>query len=349
MKAHTAVLLINLGTPDSPGIPDVRKYLREFLMDERVIDIPFLNRFLLVNGIIAPFRAPKSARVYKKLWTKNGSPLKYYGKQNQQQLQESLGNEFEIFLAMRYQNPSIPDILEKIRQKSFEKLIVIPLFPQYASATNGSVIQKVQECLRNWNIIPELGFIAQFYQHPLFIKTFADMAARYMQQEHFDHIIMSYHGIPERQIKKGDIYGYCHFNQDCCSQISFKNHSCYRAQCYETSRLISKALNISEDQYTVCFQSRLGKTPWIKPYTDEVIPELARNGNKKILTLVPSFVADCLETTIEVGEEYQELFYEHGGEKWVMVESLNDHPQWIACLKDIVEKRQVPEAVYYEN
>ncbi|MDO1444867.1 ferrochelatase [Rhodocytophaga aerolata] len=339
-RPRTGVLLVNLGTPDSPSVPDVRKYLREFLMDGRVIDIPFISRFFLVNFIIAPFRAPKSAEVYRKLWTDKGSPLKIYGYEVASLLQQALGEEYLVSLGMRYQSPSIESALQELKDKGLDNIIVVPLFPQYASATTGSVHDKVMEIVRTWQIIPQINFINSFLQHPKFIETFALLGKKYIAEHPFDHYIFTYHGLPERQIRKGDATNTC-LQGNCCGSLHALNQHCYRAQCFETSRLLAAALGITPDKYTVSFQSRLGKDPWIKPYTDDMISELAAKGVKRVLAFSPSFVSDCLETTIEVGEEYKELFEKKGGKHWQLVESLNNHPLWIETLTDIVHRNNV--------
>ncbi|MDJ1503844.1 ferrochelatase [Xanthocytophaga agilis] len=338
-QLHTGVLLVQLGTPDSPSVSDVRKYLREFLMDGRVIDYPYIPRFLLVNGIITTFRAPKSAKVYQKLWTKRGSPLKYYSEDVVQLLQQQLGDGYKVVLGMRYQNPSIKSALENLKDSGLEKIIVIPLFPQYASATSGSVHQKVMELIQDWQIIPSLHFISYFLDHPKFIEAFAEIGKRYMQEDTYEHYVFSYHGLPERQIRKGDASGTTCLIGDCCATWHAGNKQCYRAQCFETTRRLATALGIPQDKYTVCFQSRLGKEVWVQPYTEDVVKDLAKRNIKKVLAFSPAFVADCLETTIEVGEEYKELFEEHGGEHWQLVESLNTHPLWIDLLTDLVKKQ----------
>lgn len=345
------VLLVNLGTPDSPRVPDVRKYLREFLMDKRVIDIPLLSRWLLVNLIIANFRAPKSAKVYQKVWTQEGSPLKYYGFRTQSLLQEALGEEYFVRLAMRYQKPSIKSVLKEFEGKHWEKLIIIPLFPQYASATTGSVKEAVMKELSRWQTIPAVEFVQQFYQHPLFIKAFAELGRKHIEAHPYDHYLFTYHGLPERQIRKADKHNYCltHANTaeiGCCSSLNAKNSVCYRSQCFATTRLLAKALNLPEGSYSTAFQSRLGKAIWIQPYTEDVVKKLAQEGKKSVLAFSPSFVADCLETTIEVGEEYKELFEEYGGEHWQLVESLNDSPTWIELLRQMVlERTTKPKAL----
>ncbi len=335
-KSHkTGVLLINLGTPDSPSTPDVRKYLREFLMDRRVIDIPYLQRWLLINLIIAPFRAPKSAKLYKKVWMQEGSPLLVYSLQAKNLLANALGNDYEVELAMRYQSPSIASVVGKWEKAGLSKIIIIPLFPQYASASTGSATEEALRVIQSWEVIPNLEVVENFCQHPLFIDAFVALGKKYMKEQDFDHFVFSYHGLPERQILKSSTDSYCQLG-DCCSKYSSKNKYCYRAQSFETTRLLVEKLGLQKDQYTVCFQSRLGKTPWIKPYADEVIPDLAKAGKKKILFFSPSFVADCLETIEEGGEEYREMFLHAGGQHWQLVESLNASPMWVECLKDIV-------------
>jgi ferrochelatase len=340
-KAKTGVLLVNLGTPDSPKTADVRKYLREFLMDKRVIDIPFISRWLLVNLIIAPFRAPKSAKIYQQLWEERGSPLKFYGFDIKEILQKELGDEYLISLGMRYQSPSITSALQELKDAAVSNIILIPLFPQYASASTGSVIDKVMEIAKDWQIMPSMSIISNFLEEPLFIEAFAQIARKHMAKTDYDYFIFSYHGLPERQIRKGSVDNYCQLSDKCCSVYHKKNKYCYRAQCFHTSRLLAKALNIPEEKYEVTFQSRLGKDPWIRPYTDMVIKDLPQKGYKKVLAFSPSFIADCLETTIEVGDEFHEIFMEAGGEEWQLVESLNDSPIWIECLKQMVLNNNV--------
>lgn len=333
MQTKTGILLVNLGTPDSPSVGDVRKYLREFLMDGRVIDINTIARFALVNLIIAPFRAPKSAKIYQELWTDKGSPLLFYGVELAELLQKALGDSYVVALGMRYQSPSIASALEKLKSQSIQKIIVLPLFPQYASATTGSVHEEVMRIVSKWQLIPQLQMIDSYPNHPEMIATFAELGEKYRQEYLFDHIIFTYHGLPQRQLRKAD--SRC-LTQGCCDTYSEKNRLCYRAQCVETSRQLAKVLNLKEEDYTISFQSRLGSNPWIQPYTDATIEKLVKEGKKNILVFTPSFVADCLETTIEVGEEYKELFEEKGGKHWQMVESLNIHPRWVNALKDMV-------------
>ncbi len=333
MSSKTGVLLINLGTPDSPSVSDVRSYLSQFLNDSRVIDIPWLLRKILVNGIIVPFRAPKSAKVYKKLWTENGSPLLYHSINVKNLLQKELEGTHDVYLAMRYKNPSIPSVLEEMRKKNYDRLIIVPMFPQYASASTGSALDEVMRVIRTWWVIPELKIISQYYDHPLYIKAFEERGKQHNLAE-YDHILFSYHGLPERQVDKVYDSDLC-ANHNCEHEVDEDNKYCYKATCYATTRLLVEKLNIPKEKYTVCFQSRLDKK-WLEPFSDKVVEDCAKKGMKKILVFSPAFTADCLETTIEIGEEYQEIFEEHGGEKVQLVESLNSHPLWIECLKDIV-------------
>jgi ferrochelatase len=331
----TGILLINLGTPDSPSTPDVRKYLKEFLNDPRVIDISPAMRWSLVNLIIVPFRSPKSAKLYSEIWREDGtSPLLYYSIKQKELLQQLMGTDYIVELAMRYQSPSIESALDKFRRPDVSKIIVFPLFPQYASASTGSVVEKVMKVIKDWQVYPELKFTGSFCDNDNFIKAFAEVGKKYNHAA-YDHILFSFHGLPERQILKADQSNHC-LKNGCCSTLNEKNAFCYRAQCHSTARLLAEELNMPEEKYTISFQSRLGKTPWIKPYTDDIIRERAKAGDKKILVFAPAFVSDCLETIQEIGIEYNKLFREIGGEKIDLVESLNDSPRWIETMKRIL-------------
>lgn len=334
--AKKGILLVNLGTPDSPKVKDVKRYLDQFLMDGRVIDIPLLKRNLLVRGIIVPFRSPKTAKLYEQIWNENGSPLLYYSIQQTEILRKKLGEEYQVELAMRYQNPSIESGLEKLRKGMVSSIKVIPLFPQYASATTGSVIQLVMEIVSKWHTIPNISFVNSFHDHPLMIKVFADNARRH-QPETFDHFLFSFHGLPERQILKSNYvdaaYNFREANQ--VENINDGNQFCYLAQSYDTAKLIAKDLGITRENYTVCFQSRLGKEPWVQPYTSDVLKKLAAEGKKRLLVFSPAFVADCLETIHEISVEYDEEFREMGGEKVQLVESLNEDERFIEILAEM--------------
>lgn len=330
-----AILLVNLGTPDSAEVKDVRKYLKEFLLDGRVIDIPTLPRNLLVRGIIAPFRSPKSAKEYQKLWTEKGSPLMFHTVELTEKLKIVLGDEYLLRFAMRYQNPELKTVLNEILAKNPSSLTIIPLFPQYASATTGSVIERVQALLSKEQVFPNLRFLSYFYNHPAYVEAVKQSAAAYNFDE-YDHILFSYHGLPERQIEKADRFGTCLKGEACCAEITEKNAYCYRAQCFATTRLVADKMDLSKEKYTTAFQSRLGKAEWIKPYTSDILKELAEKGVKKLLVLAPSFVSDCLETSIEIGEMYKEEFVEMGGEVLDLVPSLNAEDFWVNALAEIV-------------
>jgi ferrochelatase len=335
----TGVLLIQLGTPDSPKVKDVRRYLTEFLNDPRVIDIPWLGRKLLVNGIIVPFRAPKSAKIYKELWelSNNESPLLTHTKSTTKLLQERFKDKnVTVHMAMRYQNPSMDKVLEEMRKENYEKIVILPLFPQYASASGGSAIEKAMNLTRKWWVIPDIEIISQFYDHEAYIDAIVERAKQF-NIEDYDRVMFSYHGLPDRHVDKVYDTGLCE-DQPCETEINEENKFCYKAECYATTRLLAEKLNIKE--YTVAFQSRLNKR-WLTPFSDEVIDQWGKEGAKKVLVFSPAFVADCLETLVEIGVEYQEDFEKLGGEKVQLVPSTNDHPRFIDCLEDLVQKRLV--------
>lgn len=335
MEANTTgILLVNLGTPDSPATSDVRKYLVEFLTDARVIDIPAVQRNLLVRGIIGPFRAPKSAKSYKAIWTEEGSPLMSISMKLRDLVARELGVGYQVELAMRYQSPSIASQLAKFQGKPLRKLRIVALFPQYASASTGSVHQEVMRIVSQWQVIPDLEFVNSYPTDPEMIATFAELGRKH-QVEQFDHVLLSFHGLPERQLVKADSQHHCLQSKDCCLSWTQKNQYCYSAQCYATAAKLSEALGLKEGQYTVCFQSRLGKTPWKQPFTSDVIAKLASEGKKRVLVFCPAFVSDCLETIFEIGVEYKEDFKKLGGEDLVLVEGLNTHPSWVKALAGI--------------
>lgn len=334
----TGILLINLGTPDSPKTADVRKYLTQFLNDPRVIDINPIGRFILVNGIIVPFRSSKSAKLYEKIWTKEGSPLLVNSIKQKNLLQQALGNDFVVELGMRYQSPSLETALNKLKAANVSKIIAIPLYPQYATSSTTSSIEETNRLLKKWMGHPPVTFIENFFDDKGFIDACVEKAKAF-DLNNYDYCIFSYHGLPERQITKASKEfsdGSCKIGS-CCDSITDKNRLCYRANCLATTRALVARLNIPEGKYKTTFQSRLDDK-WLKPYSDKVIEELAKEGKKKILVFSPAFVADCLETIYEIGTEYQEIFEEHGGEKVTLVDSLNDSPVWIEALRQMVLK-----------
>lgn len=320
-----AVLIVNLGTPDSPNPKDVKKYLHEFLLDKRVIDKNWLLRQLLVRGIIVPNRYKESAKSYQAIWTDKGSPLLAYSKKLTAFLDEKL-IDAKVYLAMRYQNPSLQSVIKQLHDENIQELIILPLFPQYASATTGSIYQRVMEIMKSFEYFPKLTFIPHFFDKNWFIDAFASNLSDFSYSE-FDHILFSFHGLPKRQLKKINP-NCCQEENLCCSKVGKENYHCYAAQCFACAREIAKKSQIPVCFYTVCFQSRLGKDPWIEPFTSSVIENLAKKGMKNLLVVCPSFVADCLETLYEIEVEYQELFQSLGGERIKLVKSLNDNPIW---------------------
>ena len=332
-----AILLINLGTPDSPTPGKVGKYLTQFLNDRRVIDINPVGRFILVNMIIVPFRSFKSSKLYQNIWTKEGSPLLTNSIALKEKVQQEVGDKYIVELAMRYQTPSIKDTLEKIRQQRPSKIHVFPLYPQYASSSTGSTVEEVLKQIKGWEVIPSLNIVSKFYDQQQFIDALLVEGRKHNLNE-YDHVILSYHGLPERQILKASAhYGgsTCQMGA-CCNSITKNNQYCYRANSFETTRQLVKALNIPEGKYTTSFQSRLDEK-WLKPFSDKVIEELAKKGNKNILVFSPAFVADCLETIYEIGTEYLEIFKEHGGQKVTLVNSLNSNEVWVKAVKEIIK------------
>lgn len=331
------VLLVNLGTPDSPTTGDVRRYLREFLSDPRVVDINPIGRWLLLNLVILPFRPAKSAHAYQQIWTEEGSPLLVYGQALTDGVRENLGARYHVELGMRYGNPSIPDAIRRLAEADVEQLVVVPLFPQYSSAATGSALDRVYEVAGGeWNV-PAMAAVPPFYEDPRFIGAFAEVARPELERFAPDFVLFSYHGVPERQVQRSDPTGqHCLAKQSCCASIGPANRYCYRAQCYATTRALAAELGISEAEHDVAFQSRLGRTPWIRPYTDERLDELAKEGKKRVAVLCPAFVADCLETIEEIGMRAKEDWKAAGGEDLLLVPSLNAHPAWVAAVADMV-------------
>lgn len=292
--------------------------------------------FFLVNVIIVPTRKFKSSKLYQKVWTEKGSPLLQNSVALKEKLQQHVGSDFIVELAMRYQQPSIKNALENLRKQRPKKIHVLPLYPQYASSSTGTVIEEVLQQIKSWEAFPDINIISSFYNHPKYLEALVDRAKNY-RIEDYDHVLFSYHGLPERQILKASAhYGgnTCQMG-NCCNTITKNNQFCYRANCFETTRQLVKALNIPEKKYTNSFQSRLDDK-WLRPFSDKVIEDLAKNGAKKVLVFSPAFVADCLETIYEISTEYDEIFKHHGGEKITLVESLNASDVWVKAVKEIV-------------
>jgi ferrochelatase len=329
------ILLMNLGSPDSTATKDVRKYLNEFLMDERVIDMPYLSRLLLVKGIIVPFRAPKSAAAYKTIWTDKGSPLVELTRQLQQALQARIPEPVEI--AMRYGNPTPQVAFDKLvaRQPGLEEVIAVPLYPHYAMSSYETAVEHAKETYGKNKYPFSLEFVAPYYDRSDYIAALADTMRPYLDQQ-YDHILFSYHGVPGRHIRKSDVTG-CHCLEvtDCCNVPSPAHAHCYRHQCFTTTRLVADKLHIPADKFSISFQSRLGKG-WLEPFTDIRLEEMPKEGIKKLLILCPAFVSDCLETLEEIAERGKETFMEAGGESYTMIPCMNVNPLWVVTLEHMV-------------
>lgn len=321
------VLLVNLGTPNSPSLPDVRRYLTQFLTDARIIDKSWWMRQLLVRGIIVPRRVRQSAKSYQAIWTEQGSPLMVHSQALQKAVAKALGSHYCVELAMRYQNPSLQEGLRRLLAKDPASVTILPLFPQYASATTGSIFEEVMRCLHKRHTFPALRFIRQFPDHEGFIDACTQVATGF-DWAIYDEILISFHGLPMQQVVKA--HPRCKVVASCCS----KESSCYAAQCYRTAAALARSLQLP--RYKVVFQSRLGKEPWLSPYAAETIEGLGRQGAKRLAVLSPSFVADCLETIGEYGIEYQELFRHCGGGQIDLVPSLNSHPRWVEAVVELV-------------
>ena len=327
-----ALLIVNLGTPDDPGYFSVFKYLREFLSDEKVLNINPILRFILVNFIICPTRSFSSSKIYKKVWDKdNGSPLLHNTKLLAQKLDKKLP-DVDVQYAMRYQSPSIKMTLNTMLLKNPDEIVILPLFPHYAAATTGSVFKEVTSYLSDKWVVPKITFINQFYDNTKFIEAWLEKA-REFDMNSYDKIIFSYHGVPNSHVDNVYPDSMCSDN-DCETKITNDNKFCYKATVYETTKILASKLGLEPNQYIVTFQSRL-TNKWLSPFTDDVLQNLPKNGSKKVLVFSPAFTADCLETIIEIGDEYKELFYEAGGETLDYVPSLNYSDKWVDAIVDI--------------
>jgi ferrochelatase len=328
------VLLVNLGSPDSPSVADVRKYLREFLMDGRVLDTPWLARFCIVNFAILPSRPAESAHAYKKIWTPDGSPLVVTSRRVQAKLQGRVTVPVE--LAMRYQNPSITSALKKLADKGVTYLLVIPLFPHYAMSSYESAVERVKEVAAK--IAPQMKIEIQppYFDAPDYVESLVASAKNHLEVG-YDHLLFSFHGIPERHLRKSDpTYLHCLKAKDCCEVASPAHATCYRAQCFKTVAAFVAKANVPKGKYSVSFQSRLGKDPWLKPYTDLELEKFPARGVKKLLVICPAFVSDCLETLEEIGMRGRESFLQSGGADLTLIPCMNEHPRWISALEKMV-------------
>jgi ferrochelatase len=334
----TGLLLINLGTPDAPTTAAVRRYLREFLSDPRVIDINAAARALLLNAIILPFRSPKSAAAYRTIWDpERGSPLLYHSKDLAAGVAAALGDGWRVELAMRYGAPSIPAAIEALRAAAVDRIVVLPLYPQYASSSTGTTVERVLGLVARAPTVVPVDVVPAFHADPGFLDAFAAVARPHVAG--VDHVLFSFHGLPERHMRAGDPSGaHCLAKDDCCAELGEVNRDCYRAQSYATARALAARLALPADRWSVSFQSRLGRTPWIRPYTDLVLPELAQRGVRSVAVVCPAFVADCLETLEEIAIRARELFRAAGGETLTLVPSLNATPAWVEAVAGLARR-----------
>jgi len=327
------ILLVNLGSPESPTPKDVKKYLGEFLMDERVIDVPLWARTLLVKGIILNTRPKQSAKAYQKIWWDNGSPLIVLSEQLQEKVQEKV--DYPVALAMRYGSMTIKKGLQELVDKGVEDVFLIPLYPQFAMATTETILVLAEE-VRQANF-PNLKIdsLPAFYNKPEYIKVLAESIKGHLKGKNYEHLLFSYHGVPERHIRKSDITnGHCKIDGSCCKTASKAHEFCYRHQCKEVTRLVGEYLGLEDNTYSTSFQSRLGFDPWLQPYTDRTIERLGKKGIKNMAIVTPAFVSDCLETLEEIAMEGEEIFHEVGGKDFTTIPCLNTDENWVNLLAD---------------
>ena len=331
MESRKGIVLVNLGTPDKPEKKEVKAYLDEFLMDKYVIDIPYLSRLLLVKGIILNTRPKRSAEAYKKIWTDRGSPLLFHSEDLVEKIRELVDHPVE--LAMRYNKPSIHSAIRAVKAQGCNDILFFPLYPQYAMSTTLTVEDKIKTEVKKIDPNLKISFVPPFYKDTDYIKLLSKTIRQKMANTDYDHILFSYHGVPVRQIEKTDpSQMHCYKIENCCEVDSPAHQYCYRHQSFVISDKVAEELGIDKSQYTSAFQSRLGKTEWIQPYTDDTLKILPQKGIKKLLVITPSFVADCLETIEEIGIEGKETFLENGGEQYDLVPCLNSDNAWAKLI-----------------
>ncbi len=335
------LLLLNLGTPKKPETPEVRAYLKEFLMDPWVIDIPGPLRWLLVHGLILPKRPAKSAAAYRKIWTERGSPLLVHLEDLTAKVAHQLGPDWSVLAAMRYGEPSIRSGFEQLRDSGVSEITVLPLYPQYSLAATESSIRESRKISAELCPGIPLHFVDPFYDDPLFIQSFIERAHEGLKGYLFDHVLFSFHGLPEHQVKRPDVkQTQCLVKVECCNEETEVRRTCYRAQCLDTAKQIANGMGLQDSQYTVCFQSRLGRRPWLKPFTDELLRTLPARGIRRLAVLCPSFVSDCLETLEEIEIRGKQDYLENGGEDLKLVSSLNSSDSWVNAVAQMARARR---------
>jgi ferrochelatase len=335
------LLLVNLGTPDAPTTSAVRRYLREFLSDPRVLDINPVGRALLLHGVILRVRPRKSAHAYQTIWgqgvTAGESPLLGWSKRLTAEVAASLGDTWRVALGMRYGNPSLASALDELQRYPLKKLIICPLYPQYASSSTGSTLERVMALVKDLPVVPPVVVVRDFFDDPGFIDSVTEVTREELARFTPDHVLFSFHGLPERHVRATDPTGaHCLASSGCCDRMVPANHACYRAQSHVTARLVAERLGLAPGSWSIGFQSRLGRTPWIQPYTDELLGKLVERGVKRLMVVTPSFVSDCLETLEEIGIRAEEDFRKAGGEALHAVPCVNAHPRWVKALTRLV-------------
>lgn len=341
-------LLVNLGSPDSPSPKDVKKYLGEFLMDERVIDIPFLARTALVKGIILNTRPKQSAAAYQKIWWDEGSPLIVLSERLKNKIQQEV--DFPVALAMRYGSMTIKKGLQELVDKGVDEVFLIPLYPQFAMATTETILVLTEEIRKVHFPKLKITDLKAFYNNANYIEVLSNSIAKHLQGNDYEHLLFSYHGVPERHIRKSDITNsHCKPSDavdcKCCFTPSPAHEFCYKHQCKEVTRLVGEKLNLKEGTFSTSFQSRLGFDPWLQPYTDRTIERLGKNGIKKMAIVTPAFVSDCLETLEEIAMEGEEIFHEMGGQDFTTVPCLNDDAAFVDLLSNWINEWAKAETI----
>ncbi|GAL62520.1 ferrochelatase [Algibacter lectus] len=325
------ILLVNLGSPESPEPKDVKKYLGEFLMDERVIDIPYIARAALVKGIILKTRPKASAAAYKKIWWEEGSPLIVLSERLQNKIQKQV--EYPVALAMRYGSMTIKKGLQELVNKGVEEVLLFPLYPQFAMATTETITVLAEELRQEFFPSLKIESVPAFYNKADYIEVLSNSIKRHLEGKKYDHVLFSYHGVPERHIRKSDVtQSHCKIDKSCCVTPSKAHEYCYKHQCLEVTRLVGERLQFKKGAFSTSFQSRLGFDPWLQPYTDRTIERLGKSGVENMAIITPAFVSDCLETLEEIAMEGQEIFHEMGGKDFTTVPCLNDDDEFVALL-----------------
>ena len=327
------VLLVNVGSPDSPAVKDIKRYLREFLMDERIIDLPYLLRYTLVNGIILNTRPPKTSKAYQKIWWNEGSPLIVITKRLTEKIQQQVS--VPVVMAMRYGNPNIASGLQQLHDQGVDEVLLMPLYPQYAMATTQTIEVLAQQLVKKQFPKMKLIKFPAFFHRSEYIEALAEVTRKYLENNPCDHLLFSYHGVPERHLRKTSptpAHKNIVENTSCCNPYSEEGKYCYRSHCFETTRLLAEKLELKENTYSQSFQSRLGNDKWITPFTADKIAQLAQQGVKKLAVITPAFVTDCVETLEEIEMAGGKTFRENGGEEFKMVTCLNDSDLWVQAL-----------------